>query len=131
MTDRDQVEESQNSQPQKSSKLPTYLMLHGILFLFSIAAVCLKKASLSDFLSPEFFAWYGGVLVILFIYAIVWQQVLKRLPLFTAYINKGITIIWGLLWGMLIFGESISVTMILGAVLVFAGTIQVVASNAK
>ena len=113
------------------SKLPTYLMLHAILLLYSLAGICSKKAALSGFLSTEFFAWYAGVLGILVIYAFVWQQVLKRLPLFTAFLNKGITIVWGILWGILIFGESISLTMIIGAAIVFVGIILVVSSNAE
>jgi len=128
----DEKTENLSTKPKSSgSKIPTYLMLHGILLLYSFAAICSKKAALSPTFSLEFFAWYAGVLGILVIYALVWQQVLKRLPLFTAFLNKGITIMWGILWGMLIFGESISLTMIIGAAIVFVGIILVVSSNVK
>jgi drug/metabolite transporter (DMT)-like permease len=115
----------------KASKVRIYVMLHMILLLYSLAAVCSKKAALSPFLSFHFFAWYAGVLVILMIYALVWQQVLKHLPLFTAFLNKGITIVWGILWGALIFSEAISITMLLGAAIVFTGIMLVVSSNVE
>lgn len=127
----EEAEQGLPTQHNKSRKIPIYLMLHGILLLYSISAICSKKAAQSEFFSFEFFAWYAGVLLILVIYAFVWQQVLKRLPLFTAFVNKGITIVWGVLWGILVFGESVSLTMIIGAVLVFTGILLAVSSNAK
>lgn len=113
------------------SKLRTYIMLHGILLLYSIGAVCSKMASSYSFLSIGYVGWYGALLVILMVYAVVWQQVLRRLPLITAFANKGITIIWGMLWGMLLFGESISLSMVIGAVLVFCGIMMVVSGNGE
>lgn len=117
------------SEGLKRAKLQTYLMLHGILFLYSLGAVCSKIASSFPFLSLGYIAWYCGLLCVLVVYAFVWQQVLRRLPLITAFANKGITIIWGLLWGAVFFGETISLTMLLGAALVFIGILLVVSSN--
>ena len=88
-------------------------------------------ASSYSFLSIGYVGWYGALLVILMVYAVVWQQVLRRLPLITAFANKGITIIWGMLWGMLLFGESISLSMVIGAVLVFCGIMMVVSGNGE
>ena len=127
----EETEQSLTGKMEKGKKVSTYLLLHGILLLYSIAAICSKKAALSTLFSFEFFAWYFGVLVILVVYAFVWQQVLKRLSLFTAFVNKGIAIIWGILWGMMFFGESLSVAMLIGAALVFVGILMVVSSNAK
>ena len=115
----------------KKRKLQTYLMLHGILLLYSVGAVCSKMASGFSFMSLGYIGWYAGLLCVLAIYAVVWQQVLRRLPLITAFANKGITIIWGMLWGVLLFGESISLQMEVGAALVFCGIVLVVSSNAN
>ncbi|MEF9841676.1 MAG: transporter [Raoultibacter sp.] len=112
-------------------KLMTYALLHGILLLYSLAAVCSKMASTCSFGSIGFFAWYGGVLLILAIYAIAWQQVLRRLPLTVAFANKGVTIIWGILWGSLIFGESIEPNMVIGAAIVFTGVMLVVTARGQ
>lgn len=104
-------------------------MLHGIVLLYSLSGVCSKTAAGYPFLSGGFIGWYAGALFLLFIYALVWQQVLKRLPLTTAFANKGVTIIWGILWGALLFGEQISLTMVIGAALVFTGIIMVVSAD--
>jgi drug/metabolite transporter (DMT)-like permease len=106
-----------------------YLALHVVIALYSLAGVCSKMAAGEQFASFSFFAWYAGVLVILFIYAVVWQQVLRRLTLTTAFANKGVTLVWGMLWGALIFAEHISIWMIMGAAVVFAGIILVVSSD--
>ena len=47
---------------------------------------------------------YGGMLAALVVYAFGWQQVIKHLPLTTAYANKAITVVWGILLGFLLFG---------------------------
>ena len=64
------------------------------------------------------------------IYAIVWQQLLKHISLTTAFCNKAVTIIWGMLWGVLIFSETITWNMIVGAVIVIAGVVMVVKADA-
>ena len=56
-----------------------------------------------SFLSLPFIFWYGLVILNLGIYAVVWQQIIKHLPLTTAYANKAVTIVWGILWGSLFF----------------------------
>ena len=63
----------------------------------------------------------GWCFVIMFAYAIIWQQILKRMPLTVAYANKPVTLIWGIIWGALIFGEKITVNMLIGAAVIFAG----------
>ena len=110
-------------------KWQVYALLHVIIALYSIAGICMKKASGVPIASLAFFAWYAGVLFLLFVYAIVWQQVLKRLTLTTAFANRGVTLVWGMLWGALLFAESISIWMILGAAIVFVGIILVVSSD--
>lgn len=71
--------------------------------------------------SFSFIFWFGLVFVIMFAYAIIWQQILKRMPLTVAYANKPVTLIWGIIWGALIFGEKITVNMLIGAAVIFAG----------
>jgi len=130
----DQQESVAETQPvagkaTKSSKWQVYALLHVIIAVYSLAGVCMKKASGTQIASLPFFAWYAGALFLLFVYAIVWQQVLKRLTLTTAFANRGITLVWGMLWGALLFAETISIWMILGAVIVFVGILLVVSAD--
>ncbi|MDR1014710.1 MAG: transporter [Coriobacteriales bacterium] len=120
-----------DSEPKRPRFNPGVLAaLHLIMLVYSLSAVCAKMAALSEPFSLPFFAWYAGVLALLGIYAVVWQQVIKRMPLTTAFANKGVTVVWGFLWGALLFGESIDLKMILGAAVVFCGILLVVHADA-
>lgn len=110
-------------------KIMPFVQLHILLFLFSLGSVCSKIAGQAEFLSMKFIIFYGLVLVILFGYALVWQQILKKLPLVTAYANKAVTVIWGLLWGTIIFKEQITIWNILGAAIIIFGIYMVVSSD--
>lgn len=98
-----------------------FVVLQVALFIVSLGGICSKMAGKQKMLSARFFFYYGMLLCILFVYAIVWQQVLKMLPLTVAYASKGIGIIYGMLWGILVFKETITWNMVLGAVLVLVG----------
>lgn len=64
-------------------KKGVYLMLHISLLFSSLSGVCSKMASgyTDNIFSIPFLFWFGLVFVIMFGYAIVWQQILKKLPL--------------------------------------------------
>ncbi len=108
-------------QKLKKERLKTLLLLHAIMLLYSASAIFSKLAAGEQFLSLSFFILYGLVLLILFIYAILWQQVLKQMPLTTAYANKAVVIIWGLIWGNLFFGEAVTIKKLIASVIVILG----------
>ena len=105
------------------SSTKTMLALHILLAVYSVGNVFSKLAADVPFLSPRFILYYGIVLLILGIYAIGWQQVIKRMPLTTAYANKAVTIVWGIVFGMILFGETVTPLMIAGAFLIVAGIV--------
>lgn len=106
-----------------NKKKSLFLLLHISLLFSSLSGVCSKLASgyTDQIFSVGFVFWFGLVFVIMFGYAIVWQQVLKRMPLTVAYANKPVTLIWGIVWGRLIFGEKITWNMLAGACVIFLG----------
>lgn len=112
------------------NKIKTYILLHMMLLMLSIGGIFSKLASKQELLSLSFILLYAVSLIILFIYAITWQQVLKYIPLTVAYANKGIGLIWGMIFGNIFFSEIITLNMIIGAVIVFCG-ILVVMSDEK
>lgn len=113
------------------SKKSTYLLLHISLLFSSLSGVCSKMASgyTERIFSLQFIFWFGLVFVIMFGYAVIWQQILKRMPLTVAYANRPVTLIWGIIWGALIFEEKITWNMIVGAVIIFAGIYLVTSEN--
>ncbi len=121
--------ECQNTKKQTLFKLNQanyYVFLHVVLLISSLGGIASKLAGQQQFLSIMFFFYYGLVLLCLAIYAVLWQQVLKHIPLVTAFCNKAITIIWGMIWGAMFFKETITMFNILGAAIVFLGIILVV-----
>ena len=105
----------------KKINFGAFILLQIALFILSFGAVCSKMAGRQAFLSVPFFAFYGALLLILFIYAILWQQILKRISLVIAYACKGVGIVYGIIWGVVFFKEVITWKMIAGAILVLIG----------
>lgn len=112
-------------------KLKPYLILNLILLFYSLGGICSKTASGKPFLSFEFILFYGLVLFILAVYALLWQQIIKKIPLNTAYANKAVTLVWGMVWGAVIFKEHISLANIIGAAIVLAGVLLMVTGGEK
>ena len=100
-----------------------YVQLNILLLVYSFSSVLSKIAANSNFLSAKYIICYCGIIFLLGIYAIVWQQIIKRMPLTNAYACKSVTIIWGLIWGIIFFSERISVFKILGCLLVISGIV--------
>ena len=106
---------------KKSRNLLSFLFMHIAFLVYTLYPLLGKFATHYEMLSFQFVALYCVVFAILFLYAILWQQVLKRIPLTTAIANKSITIVWGMIFGLLLFGEGISLKMLIGAVLILSG----------
>lgn len=102
-------------------KIKKYIYLHFLLFLFSFCGVFSKMAAKYEFLSTRFCICYSISIIILGLYAIFWQQILKKFSLTTAFFNKAITIIWGMLWGLIFFKELITIYQIIGTIIVLIG----------
>ena len=120
-----------SNQPAHKKNISAYLLLHFAVFVLALGTVCSKFAASQEFMSFEFIALYAGVIGTLGVYAIIWQQVLKKIPLTNAFVNKSATLFWSLLWGVTLFGETISISMIIGIIIVFIGVILVVVNSPK
>lgn len=83
-------------------------------------------ASQKNFLSLEFIILYGGSIGILLIYAVLWQNILKKFPLNVAYCNKAVVVIYGQMWGALLFKETITLTKLLGIMIIILGIYVIV-----
>jgi drug/metabolite transporter (DMT)-like permease len=105
------------------SRLKVYVLLHIMLMIYSMSGICSKMAAKQSFLSFKFCLFYGLVIFLLFFYAIGWQQIIKRMPLTVAFANKAVTIVWGLVWGLLFFHETITIGKLIGVLLVVCGIV--------
>lgn len=94
-----------------------------------MSGIASKCAAQQKFLSVPFCLLYGIVILALFLYAVFWQQIIKELPLITAYANKAVTVVWGIVWGALLFHERVSFGKIVGAGVIILGVYIVVSSE--
>ena len=107
----------------KSSNLKYYILLHVLLMVYSIIGILSKLAAKVVFMSIPFILLYLGIVFLLGIYAIFWQQIIKALPLTIAYANKAVSVIWGLVWGILFFHEKLTLGKLIGICLIVTGII--------
>lgn len=115
----------------RKSKINALLVLHILLAVYSLSGVLSKLASGLSFSDLGFYLCYCGIIALLGVYAIGWQQIIKLLPLTAAYANKAVTVVWGIIWGVLFFSEEINLFKVLGAVVVLVGVaLYAVADNA-
>lgn len=108
------------------TNVKSFIILHLILLVYSLGGICSKLAAGKTCLSFEFCLFYGLVILNLGIYAILWQQIIKQIPLNVAYANKAVTLVWGMVWGVIFFKESISLSNIIGAAVVLSGVLLMV-----
>lgn len=113
------------------SDIKYIIILHIFLGVYSMTGIASKLAAGEEFLSFRFILFYGLVLFGLFLYAIGWQQIIKHMPLISAYANRGVTVIWGLVWGYFIFSEKITARSLIGAAIIICGIVLIVTADAK
>lgn len=114
-----------SEQIKKQFSVKNLLVLQIVVIFYTFSGIMGKFASAENGYSLKFFAFFCIQLMILGIYAIIWQQIIKRLPLSIAYANRATAILWSMLWACIIFGESITFRNLIGVVIVLVGTILV------
>lgn len=113
---------------KKDNILPI-IGLQLAVMLYAFTGFFTKLASREPFLSPRFILLYAGLILTLGIYAILWQQFLKRFPLTTCYASRAMSSVWTMLIAFIFFHEQITWNMILGAFVIIAGVYMVVTAN--
>jgi drug/metabolite transporter (DMT)-like permease len=100
-------------------------MLQGVVVIYTISSLMSKKASESEGDFTKFLFWFGMEFVVLGIYAILWQQMIKRFELSVAYANRSMAVVWSMVWAVVFFHDTITIKNIVGVCLVVVGTIIV------
>ncbi len=109
----------------KKQLIKNIIVLQAIICFYTLSTVVAKFASAEEFLSFKFFLFYGIEILILGVYAIFWQQIIKKFQISIAYANKAMALLWSLLWAILFFKEEITIKNIIGVIIVIIGTIIV------
>ena len=106
---------------KKSISLRYVVLLQAAVILYTCTDIAAKLASRYPFLSMGFLLCYGVEILILGVYAICWQQIIKKVDISVAYSNRASAIFWSTLWAAVVFHEHISVQNIIGIIVIFAG----------
>ena len=99
------------------------VILHLLFLIYSVGGIFSKLASGYTFMSRAFVLYYTGAIIMLAVYAVGWQQMIKRFPLSAAYANKAVTVIWASIWGTVFFSEKITLGKAAGIILIIIGVI--------
>ena len=113
------------NEEKKKAKLKDIFILQIVIAIYTLSTVCAKFASGQEFMSFQFILYYGLEMVILGVYAIVWQQLLKKFDVSIAYANKAMGLLWSIVWAILIFNDTITIKNVIGVLIVIVGTIIV------
>ena len=98
-----------------------YAALVGVNLIYACTSIFTKMASRQEMLSWPYLLWIAGAVGVMGVYALLWQQVLKRIELSTAYMFKGTGLIFGLLIAWALLGEQITSNNIIGAAIIILG----------
>lgn len=82
-------------------------------------------AANSGLFTSKFFLFAILSIVLIGVYAILWQQILGKFPLVTAFSNKGIVVVWNMLLAFFIFNEQITLENIVGGAVIILGIVVV------
>jgi uncharacterized membrane protein len=110
---------------EPDKKIINIIFLQFSIFVLSFSSVIAKKASYFSVSSSWFWILFGLEVAIFGVYAIIWQQVIKNYEISVAYANKGTQLIWTLIWAALFFNEHITLTNILGTIIIVMGIVLV------
>lgn len=104
-------------------KLTHYISLIAINLLYACVSIFTKLASQQEFMSWEYVLAFFGAVMVMGVYAVLWQQVLKRIELSVAYMFKGTSIVFVMLLAYVLFGEQITWNNVLGAIIIIVGIV--------
>ncbi|MBQ6787044.1 MAG: transporter [Lachnospiraceae bacterium] len=110
---------------KKGVTLKNILLLQAIIIIYTISSVMAKFASASAEAPFRMLVFLGLEFVILAIYAVLWQQMIKRFDLSVAYANRSMAILWSMIWAVIFFHDEITLRNILGVLIVLMGTVIV------
>ena len=106
----------------KKIGLKQIILLQAIIVIYTVSGIMAKFASAGETIE-KIILFFGLDLLLLGVYAILWQQMIKIFDLSVAYANRAMALLWSAVWARIIFGEQVSLKQMCGIVLVIIGTV--------
>lgn len=105
------------------AKIKNMILLQGVVVIYTFSGIMSKNASANGDNLVKFLTFFGLEFILLAVYAVLWQQMIKRFELSVAYANRSMAVLWSMLWAVLVFHDKITVKNIIGVLLVTLGTV--------
>ncbi len=129
-------EQAVNENPKRKLTLLGILGIQAAVVVYTASSICSKMASSErgsieifgrtiEGLNLKGFLWILLEVGCLGLYAVLWQQIIKRFDLSIAYCNRAFAVCWSFLWGVLFFGEQVRPLNLVGIGIVLAGILLV------
>ena len=109
----------------KNVKWKNILQLQTVVIIYTISRVMAKRASGHKEEHLLFLLFFGLEFILLGIYALLWQQMIKKFELSVAYANRAMAILWSMIWAVLFFHDRITIRNIVGVAIVLVGIVLV------
>ena len=100
-----------------------YAFLLVGIFLSSFVSVLSKIAAGFPFMSYKFIIAYGGALLLLLGYSVIWQICLERISIIKAYAFRGLLFVLICIWSFVFFYERLSFLQIIGILFIICGVV--------
>lgn len=110
---------------KKKISIISILVIQAAVVIFTMSGICAKLSSRYEVMSPKFLLFIFLELAALGVYAIFWQQIIKRFDLSLAYVNRATSIFWSMIWAAVLFGEGVTLKNIIGVIVIFIGIMTV------
>ena len=111
----------------KKQHIRSLVGLHLSILLFSFTGICSKyvanNAAIHGLFDMRTLLFLALMVLICGVYALLWQQNLKRFDVNVAYAHRSVYNIWSLLWAVLIFHERLTPGNLIGTLLIIAGVL--------
>ena len=117
------TQERVNAVGKNKVSIKNIIQLQAVIIIYTISSVMAKFASASNGEPMKFILFFGMEFVFLGIYALLWQQMIKKFELSVAYANRSMALLWSMIWAVIFFHDRITVKNIIGVILVMVGTI--------
>lgn len=103
------------------NNITKYTSLILVNLIYALLSIFTKSAANYQFLSASYVLFFIGAILIMMIYAILWQQIIKYVPISEAYMFKGTSIVFVLFLSAVLFAEDITLQNIIGSVIIILG----------
>ena len=111
---------------KKKIGLKDIILLQLVVMIYTVSTIIGKfAAGAADDSLIKFVLLYGAEIGVLGIYAILWQQMIKRFDLSVAYANRAMALLWSAVWAVVLFHENLTGKQLIGIALVIIGTVIV------